>query len=373
MIVQKKENAVSPAIATVLLVLMTVLIAAVIAVVVTGMAGDQTNYVVGLTADPAQSGGNVTVTLYGGKDLPNLVKAEVIDAGSAKGEFVEVWKGAAGTALTGVPLVAESVARPEEDRAEYATRIMTKGTFADGTEQVLLERAVTFRGVQSVGTGDEEPEDLRKNAVVTVKAKDQIMTKADFEKIMSDPLKNDGLVTVNGLINGDKLKSVTLTLSGTNPYTIGVSDCQIVDNKEQDVISKYGTVSYETGNLDTAQISLYIGESTAKVTHKIGYELKTYTLKLTIPTQNKPDYKVNVMVNNWIAIDNQWGNLKKESQPCSGKSITISSSDITSNMFEGKPERKVDITVTDDTNIKVATETYYVGEKGTITSKNPHP
>ena len=75
MIVQKKENAVSPAIATVLLVLMTVLLAAVIAAVVLGMTGDQTDYVVGLTADPAQSGGNVTVTLYGGKDLPNLVKA----------------------------------------------------------------------------------------------------------------------------------------------------------------------------------------------------------------------------------------------------------------------------------------------------------
>ncbi len=232
MIVQKKENAVSPAIATVLLVLMTVLLAAVIAAVVLGMTGDQTDYVVGLTADPAQSGGNVTVTLYGGKDLPNLVKAEVIDAGSARGEFVTVWEGAAGTALAGVPLVAESVARPEEDRAEYATRILTKGTFADGTEQVLLERAVTFRGVQRVGEESGEPEDLRKDAVVMVTAKDQ---EGEFRNTFSDET-----VGCSGLVEEGNLISVTLTLADT---AITPSAAKIMDSESNDVTNKYKSIN----------------------------------------------------------------------------------------------------------------------------------
>ena len=300
MIVQKKENAVSPAIATVLLVLMTVLIAAVIAVVVTGMAGDQTNYVVGLTADPAHSGGNVTVTLYGGKDLPNLVKAEVIDAGSAKGEFVEVWKGAAGTALTGVPLVAESVARPEEDRAEYVTRSMTKGTFADGTEQVLLERAVTFRGVQSVGQESEEPVEepiSRKDMVIMVTAKNQ---EGEFRETFTEET-----VEYSGLIDGDKLTSVTLTLDGT---TITPSAAKIMDSENKDVTTMYKLINYGSGTLTTSSSP---SENIATYIKKVTWERGN---KVSISTKAVEGYKIIVT----------YKNDQKKEMNCNGKMIEIS-------------------------------------------------
>ncbi|HJK78402.1 MAG TPA: type IV pilin N-terminal domain-containing protein [Methanocorpusculum sp.] len=274
MIVQKKENAVSPAIATVLLVLMTVLIAAVIAVVVTGMAGDQTNYVVGLTADPAHSGGNVTVTLYGGKDLPNLVKAEVIDAGSAKGEFVEVWKGAAGTALTGVPLVAESVARPEEDRAEYATRIMTKGTFADGTEQVLLERAVTFRGVQSVGQESEEP----KEPVIEPPVPDaeDIGTYIDTEHLLENGEKNRNSVFIS--IKTKKVEGYKITVTDEDGTELGL----IKDDSDENVFKiDLGKIDSSKESQKKITISVVKKEdSTSVVTKK--YTVTRHGDKVTI-------------------------------------------------------------------------------------------
>lgn len=130
-----QENAITPAIATILIVLMTVVLAAGVAAVTLGMVEKQPEYVVGLTAKAAPAGKDVTVTLYGSRNIPELVKAEVIDAGSSSGNYVEVWNGSAGTAPVGVPLVAEGVARPAVDRTEYATKLWVKGTFMDGTEQ----------------------------------------------------------------------------------------------------------------------------------------------------------------------------------------------------------------------------------------------
>jgi len=154
---ESHENAVSPAIATILIVLITVVVAAAVAVVAMGQVENQPDYVVGLTAKAAPAGNDVVVTLYGSKNLPELIKAEVIDAGSSSGKYVEVWNGTAGTAPVGVPLVAEGVARPAEDRAEYATNLWMRGTFADGTEQVLLRQVVTFRNVSGTGEENVEP------------------------------------------------------------------------------------------------------------------------------------------------------------------------------------------------------------------------
>jgi hypothetical protein len=154
---ESHENAVSPAIATILIVLITVVVAAAVAVVAMGQVENHPDYVVGLTAKAAPAGNDVVVTLYGSKNLPELVKAEVIDTGSSSGKYVEVWNGTAGTAPVGVPLVAEGVARPADDRAEYATKLWVTGTFADGTEQVLLRQAVTFRNVSGTGEENVEP------------------------------------------------------------------------------------------------------------------------------------------------------------------------------------------------------------------------
>lgn len=153
-----EDNAVSPAIATILIVLMTVAAAAAAAVVVMGMADTQPDYVVGLTVKAAPAGSDAVVTLYGSRDIPGLVRLEVIDAGSSSGAFVEAWNGAAGTALVGVPLTAKGVARPAEEMPSYATNVWVKGTFADGTDQVLLMQAVTFTNAGPAGSddGDED-------------------------------------------------------------------------------------------------------------------------------------------------------------------------------------------------------------------------
>lgn len=151
-----EDNAVSPAIATILIVLMTVVAAAAAAVVVMGMADTQPDYVVGLTVKAAPAGSDAVVTLYGSRDIPGLVRLEVIDAGSSSGEFVKVWSGAAGTAPVGVPLTAKGVARPAETMPSYATNVWVKGTFADGTDQVLLMQAVTFTNAAPAGSDDED-------------------------------------------------------------------------------------------------------------------------------------------------------------------------------------------------------------------------
>lgn len=179
-----EDNAVSPAIATILIVLMTVVAAAAAAVVVMGMADTQPDYVVGLTVKAAPAGSDAVVTLYGSRDIPSLVRLEVIDAGSSSGAFVEAWNGAAGTAPVGVPLTATGVARPAEEMPSYATNVWVKGTFADGTDQVLLMQAVTFTNAAPAGSDDEDagPEYTLNNVKTWEEIKMQVNGGATLEK-----------------------------------------------------------------------------------------------------------------------------------------------------------------------------------------------
>ena len=154
-----QESAVSPTIATVLILMMTVVAVAVVAAVAMGLAGGEPDYVVGLTVKAAPAGNDAVVTLYGSRNLPDLVRVEVIDAGSSAGEFVEAWNGTAGTAPAGVPLTAKNAARPADTMHAYTTKLWVKGTFADGTEQVLLMQTVTFTDVKPSGSGDREEEE----------------------------------------------------------------------------------------------------------------------------------------------------------------------------------------------------------------------
>ncbi|MDV0441364.1 hypothetical protein McpAg1_05500 [Methanocorpusculaceae archaeon Ag1] len=133
-----------------MLVLITAVLVAIVAIAVIGMAGNQPGYVVGVTASAAPSGNDAVVTLYGSKNIPELVKVEVIDAGSSAGEYVEVWNGTAGSAPVGIPLTAKKVARPSGNMSSYATKLLVRGTFADGTEQVLLMQDAAFKGVEEV-------------------------------------------------------------------------------------------------------------------------------------------------------------------------------------------------------------------------------
>ncbi|MDE2523842.1 MAG: hypothetical protein O0X96_01780 [Methanocorpusculum sp.] len=166
-----QESAVSPTIATVLILMMTVVAVAVVAAVAMGLAGGEPDYVVGLTVKAAPAGNDAVVTLYGSRNLPDLVRVEVIDAGSSAGEFVEAWNGTAGTAPAGVPLTAKNAARPAEAMSAYTTKLWVKGTFADGTEQVLLMQTVTFTDVtvSSSGGGDIEEDDKGFEYEITAK------------------------------------------------------------------------------------------------------------------------------------------------------------------------------------------------------------
>ncbi|HJK78269.1 MAG TPA: type IV pilin [Methanocorpusculum sp.] len=185
-----EDNAVSPVIATILIVLMTVVAAAAAAVVVMGMADTQPDYVVGLTVKAAPAGSDAVVTLYGSRDIPGLVRLEVIDAGSSSGAFVEAWNGAAGTAPVGVPLTAKEVARPAEEMPSYATNVWVKGTFADGTDQVLLMQAVTFTNAAPAGSDDGDEDAGPEYTLNNVKTWEEI----------SKNFRNDGGELKQGLL-----------------------------------------------------------------------------------------------------------------------------------------------------------------------------
>ena len=217
-----QENAITPAIATILIVLMTVVLAAGVAAVTLGMVEKQPEYVVGLTAKAAPAGKDVTVTLYGSRNIPELVKAEVIDAGSSSGNYVEVWNGSAGTAPVGVPLVAEGVARPAVDR----------------TEQVLLMQAMTFRNVSGGESGASSDlldgiEDYIQS--ITVKKEGNLIVISIVPKGNENIIKitdNDGEEITTTSNNNQITMSLTvkdINASPTNPkkyntITISVTD-----------------------------------------------------------------------------------------------------------------------------------------------------
>ena len=150
-----KDNGVSPVIAVLLILAMTVVAAGIVAVVTMGMTGDlQNGKEVGLLVKPAASGGDVLVTIVTGKDVPELTKLEVIDGGSADAKFQEVKLSGGGEVASftaGAGYVAEKVAWPPSTSIgkTYTTPIVVRGTFADGTDVILLNTKLTFVGVKS--------------------------------------------------------------------------------------------------------------------------------------------------------------------------------------------------------------------------------
>ncbi len=126
----KNDEAVSPVIGVILMVAITVILAAVIAAFVFGMAGSTgSSKNVGLVV--TQSGGNVQVTIQGGADLPQVTNLEWSTNGA---DFYDTW-----TPSTTFPLEVGQ-------RFSAATGTLSgdtftvRGTFADGTVQVLIEK-----------------------------------------------------------------------------------------------------------------------------------------------------------------------------------------------------------------------------------------
>lgn len=141
-------------IAALLVLAMTVVVAGIVAVVATGMTGDlQNRKQVGLIVKFAASDGDVLVTVVSGKDVPELKKLEVIDAGAADAKFREVRfsdGGAVASFTAGAMYVAKNIATPETVKKTYTTPIAVKGTFKDNTEVVLLNTKLSFLDVKSL-------------------------------------------------------------------------------------------------------------------------------------------------------------------------------------------------------------------------------
>ena len=349
MIGKTEENAVTPAIATILILLITVLVATGAAVVILGIASDQQDHLVGLTAEPVQSGGDVMVTLYGGKELPKLVKAEILDAGSRNGRFVTVWEGTAGTAPAGVPMITKDVARPPANLTEYTTRILVKGTFEDGAEQILLERSMTFRDARAV------PD--HRDSMVQVIFKDNTTTNISeyLEILQENAAFRVENVRVKGLIHGDRISSVVLLTQNETSATIRITpkDATFVNSEGKPVT--YSIIEHISGNLTqtTTDVFAYIDAPKFEVKDVgsdpiLGDKIKILTT--TIPTKNKPGYTAHVSVDHWF-----WGQKKDES-PCNGNDILISMGDTIVEGFQWK----VTIEIKDSSGKMVANTTHTV-------------
>ncbi|MDV0442958.1 type IV pilin N-terminal domain-containing protein [Methanorbis rubei] len=147
----RKDSAVSPVIAVLLILAITVACAGVTAAVSLGFADNlQSGKQVGLIVKPADSGGDVLVTIVSGKDVPELTKLEIIDGGAGNAKYQEVkhsdgMKIASFTAGSGY--VAENVAFPGNRMVSYTTPVIVKGTFKDGTEVILLNTKLSFSNI----------------------------------------------------------------------------------------------------------------------------------------------------------------------------------------------------------------------------------
>lgn len=150
-----KNDAVSPVITVLLLLAISVVIAGVVGMVALGLTGDMQNgKQVGLMVASASSGGgDVMVTVVSGKDVPELVKLEVLDGGARDAHYrpVLIPGGNSASSFTAGPeYVAKSVAWPSAKSIgkPYTTPVVVRGTFMDGTEVVLLNTKLTFVGMK---------------------------------------------------------------------------------------------------------------------------------------------------------------------------------------------------------------------------------
>lgn len=132
--IMKNDEAVSPVIGVILMVAITVILAAVIAAFVFGLAGTTgTSKNVGITVAKSEET-DFIVTLQGGTDLPQLNKLEYQTNETG---FVEISRPSSGWAvgitrtITGYNATAAT---------NTGVRLIIRGTFTDGSQQVLWDR-----------------------------------------------------------------------------------------------------------------------------------------------------------------------------------------------------------------------------------------
>lgn len=123
---KKNEEAVSPVIGVILMVAITVILAAVIAAFVFGMAGNVgKTKVVAITAQrPSET--NISVTNMGGPDVLTLTLLNVSVDGAASTTTLSKDTGSTATIIT----------------TSGKRHVIVTGTFADASQQVLLDTYV---------------------------------------------------------------------------------------------------------------------------------------------------------------------------------------------------------------------------------------
>jgi len=132
------EDAVSPVIGVILMVAITVILAAVIAAFVFGLAGSTgTSKNVGLTVS-IDAEKYVVVTIQGGTDLASLTEITYsVNNGDSYDDFVN--RSDAGDLV--YPLNVGKVIN-STDTISSGTRVIVKGTFSDGSNQILYDRTL---------------------------------------------------------------------------------------------------------------------------------------------------------------------------------------------------------------------------------------
>lgn len=129
------EEAVTPIIATVLLVAMTVILAAVVMAMVFGMTGDVTKTKIVGFAVHKENANAISVVNHGGQDQSALVKYSIVTVPFNTTGIAGVQsKPAVGSNATAVPVTAGAYAGN--------TRVRVIGEFTDGTSQIMLDTAV---------------------------------------------------------------------------------------------------------------------------------------------------------------------------------------------------------------------------------------
>ncbi|OPY45446.1 MAG: hypothetical protein A4E42_00812 [Methanoregulaceae archaeon PtaU1.Bin222] len=125
----KNDEAVSPVIGVILMVAITVILAAVIAAFVFGMAGTtQTTKNVGITATANATA--FTITTQGGTDFNTLTKLEWVPPNGTGYNLTDFKK------QVGQTIILQGANEP----VGIGNKLTVRGTFQDGSQQVLFDR-----------------------------------------------------------------------------------------------------------------------------------------------------------------------------------------------------------------------------------------
>jgi flagellin-like protein len=146
----QNDDGVSPVIGTILLVAITVVLVAIVAAVVMGMVGQVSSTKdVGVTVQPwsnssGTAGHGVTVLLYGGNDVSNLVSLNVSVDGvtSTKAWISNVWENQNGVSNPSVGTAYKFAVEPNTELTN--SLVVITGSFTDGTTSVLAQTTLTI-------------------------------------------------------------------------------------------------------------------------------------------------------------------------------------------------------------------------------------